>query len=431
MRRRRLSPTLLALAVAAAATAAAPAAAATITKGPYLQQVGPTEATVVWFTDEPTPATLTVGTRALAVPAAAAGAPQVATMKSLEPNTRYDYAVALGDTTVATGSLATAPSVGSDEPFTFLVYGDTRSNPSAHAALVAAMTKEAPDFVLIVGDLVASGANDADWVSFFAIERDFLRDHPVWPVIGNHDLASGSGDAFRAHFALPEDGWDPERAYAFRHGNALFVALDGNQASSEAQRDWLAETLEAADRDRVRHVFVFSHHPVYSTALHGGTPALQALWAPLFERHRITASFAGHDHHYERLVKDGLTYFVSGGGGANLYQQSPMAADLAWSVTQESAPHYLRVRVRGGAAEVTAIRVDGTVIESTTLERPLPLRPTPARDDGGGCRVAGASGAGSDRTTGALALAAVALPFMLGRLRTRARLGRRRVGSRR
>ena len=46
---------------------------------------------------------------------------------------------------------------------------------------------------------------------------------------------------------------------------------------------------------------------------------MQEYLQPLFEGNGVQLVFAGHDHTYERTIINGITYVVSGGGGAPLY----------------------------------------------------------------------------------------------------------------
>ena len=70
------------------------------------------------------------------------------------------------------------------------------------------------------------------------------------------------------------------------------------------------------------------HHPPFSISLHGGQRDLRERWTPLFERYGVTAVFSGHDHCYERAERNGVHYFVSGGGGAPLYGRGQRAAAI-------------------------------------------------------------------------------------------------------
>jgi hypothetical protein len=74
-------------------------------------------------------------------------------------------------------------------------------------------------------------------------------------------------------------------------------------------------------------------------------------------RYRIVV-FSGHVHNYERHEHGGVTYFVSGGGGAHAYPIERAADDPFQS--KEINYHYLLVEVDHGQAKVTMNRLDLT-----------------------------------------------------------------------
>jgi Icc-related predicted phosphoesterase len=112
------------------------------------------------------------------------------------------------------------------------------------------------------------------------------------------------------------------------------------------------------------------HHPPYTSssdakAFGGGHSARsteQALAKMLQERQaharfRIVV-FSGHVHNYERHEHDGVTYFVSGGGGAHAYpiERSPDDPFQSKQVNN----HYLLVEVDHQQLKVTMNRLDLT-----------------------------------------------------------------------
>jgi acid phosphatase type 7 len=368
-------------------------------KGPYLQDLAPTSVTVMWHLDAAAPAHLAVdgpgGPRTVDVAAARIGE---AVLDRLTPASRYRYRLEVGGQAWA-GELTTAPQLGSDVPFSFIVVGDTRSGLDTHRRVVERMAQEVPDFVLGTGDMVDDGYRQEQWQQFFEIEGQLLRDNVYFPAIGNHDR-QGRGrtaDSYRAFFSVPDNGGDGERYYAFSYAAARVLVLDSNEYSFALtdQTAWLERELIAARQDpAVRHVFVVMHHPPFSVSLHGGSVDLRERWTPLFEKYQVSAVFSGHDHCYERAEHNGLRYFVSGGGGAPLYPRRPhpSADDLDAVKKYERAFHFLRVTVTGGRLEVTAVRIDGTVIETTAWDDgPGPrLEPHPtvlARATGAGAAI--------------------------------------------
>lgn len=342
-------------------------------KGPYLQDLAPTSITVMWELDQPQPATLSVegpgGKRTQQVgPVRLAEA----TIDGLEPSSRYRYKVEAGGATWE-GEFATSPPDGKDVPFSFIVVGDSRGGIEQHRRVVNRMAQEVPDFVLGTGDMVDEGFRQDQWQEFFDVENKFLRDNVYFPALGNHDR-QGRGrtaDTYRAYFSVPENGNETERYYAFTYASARFLVLDSNAYSFALtdQTAWLERELIAARQDPgIRHIFVVMHHPPFSISLHGGNVELRERWTPLFEQFSVTAVFSGHDHVYSRADHNGLHYFISGGGGAALYPRRPRPnpVDIEAVKKFERVLHYLRVTVTGNRVEVTAVRADGTTIETTS-----------------------------------------------------------------
>jgi hypothetical protein len=98
---------------------------------------------------------------------------------------------------------------------------------------------------------------------------------------------------------------------------------NGNTASS-VQGQWLKAGLAASPTP---WQVVVMHHAPYSSGEHG--PSLALRWP--YERWGADAVLSGHDHDYERLLKDDdgdgiiMPYFVNGAGGAALraFSSSP------------------------------------------------------------------------------------------------------------
>jgi predicted phosphodiesterase len=342
-------------------------------KGPYLQDLAPTSITVMWQMEPVGPATLTVegpgGARTQQVEGQRIAEARV---EGLHPSSRYRYRVEAGGD-VWQGEFATAPPEGKDVPFSFIVVGDSRDGIDQHRRVVNRMSQEVPDFVVGTGDMVDEGFRQDQWQQFFDVENKLLRDNVYFPALGNHDR-QGRGrtaDTYRAFFSVPENGNDTERYYAFTYGSSRFLILDSNAYSFALtdQTSWLERELVAVRQDpSLRHIFVVMHHPPFSISLHGGASDLRERWTPLFERYNVTAVFSGHDHVYERAEHNGVRYFVTGGGGAPLYPRRPRPAaiDAAAVKKLERVLHYLRCTITGNRIEITAVRADGTIIETTS-----------------------------------------------------------------
>ncbi len=417
--------------------------------GPVVQNVDRTSASLLWATDGDCLAEARVrpvGTKLPELSLREKGSARMlhrARFVGLKPSVRYQYHVSDCRGRWHSGSFGTAGDA--KEPFTFLVYGDCRSRPDLHKAVVEAMLEEQAAFAVNTGDLVADGTKTRLWYQFFKVERPLLRQLPMYPVLGNHELYSSwtrGLAAFRRYFSVPQNGPNRGVTYSFVHGNSLFLVLDSNSSFvGTAQTSWARTQLEAAaSSSAIAHIFVFLHHSPYASGIHGENEDAQIAGLPrLFTKYGVDAVFAGHDHVYERGEADGLRYIISGGCGAPLYPRRRINAYTAWF---ESTTHFVRVAVHGQEVEYTALRPGGSIIDSfkyikrkgaagepdrfvtLTDSHPLPVRPAP-RAWRRGANAATGSGLSWIRLSVAALLALLGLlALLVGR-----RLQKRRTSS--
>jgi hypothetical protein len=330
--------------------------------GPFVVNVGPRSATLVWIVGAGE-ATLGTEPGKAEKTAPVLRAERVA-YTGLEPGTTYYYNVSGLDE--GRGSFKTAPRGPAD--FQFVVYGDTRTRHDMHRRVIAAVLKHGmPDFVLHTGDLVADGADSAQWPVFFDIERELLRNTSFYPSLGNHERNSRQYYDF-FNVATPY--------YSFDWGQAHFIVLNsdiGNAATSNAAREsfwteqvrWLEEDLAKSQKADFR--FVIAHHPPITAVARrqGDNPEMAAL-IPLFEKEHLTAGFFGHDHNYQRYLKNGIHYVITGGGGAPLYDVDKPPAGITQKVI--STENFVSVKVTGKSAQLEAFGLDGSVLDRIDLK---------------------------------------------------------------
>jgi|SRR5208337_2253789 len=283
--------------------------------------------------------------------------------------------------------------------FRFVAFGDTRfhdpadteaANPGIRHALVAAIDKEKPAFVCIGGDIVYVGDNPKDW-QVWDSETAIWREHkiPVYPVLGNHDLKGDLQTALRNYFArFPEI--QNSRFYSLQVGNTLMLVLDSSLGElSGVQGDWLRSQLDHLPSS-ADFVFLLYHHPSYTSSSddktygggHSARGTERALAEFLEQRQRRTRArfvvFNSHVHNYERHEHGGITYFVTGGGGAHAYPIVRHAEDPYKDPGVNY--HYLLVEVDPNRLTVTMNKVelkDGKEIwsqpDSVTITAPAAL----------------------------------------------------------
>jgi acid phosphatase type 7 len=331
--------------------------------GPYVVNVGQRSATVAWVVET---GQVSLGT---APGKAEKTSPVLRAEKvsftGLEPGKTYYYDSPGSD--AGKGSFKTAPN--GPTAFQFVVYGDTRTRHDVHRKVVGAILKySSPEFVLHTGDLVADGADSSQWPVFFDIERELLRKAAFFPSLGNHER---NDQQYYEFFGVSTP------YYSFNWGTAHFIVLNsdiGNVSASEIARDtfwteqtrWLEEDLKKSQSADFR--FVIAHHPPLTAVARrqGDNPHMTAL-IPMFEKYKLTAGFFGHDHNYQHYLKDGVHYFITGGGGAPLYDVDKPPVGITKMV--ESTEHFVAVKIEGKTARVEALRLDGRPLETTELMR--------------------------------------------------------------
>jgi predicted phosphodiesterase len=339
---------------------AAQIAAEKVIGGPYVVNVGQRSATVMWV----------VQTGQVAIGADATKLDQIVpvlraqqtVLNGLKAGATYHYEAFPGE--AGKGSFKTAAA--GEGPFQFVVYGDTRTRHDVHRSVIAGILKHAnPDFVVHTGDLVENGSDSSLWPIFFDAERELLRKAAIFPALGNHERHANSYFEFM----------DAKPYYSFNWGNAHFAVIDsdlgsveGSPADREAywqkQTRWLEDDLEKAQKSDFR--FVFAHHPPMTAvkSRQGSSPHMTAL-EPMLEKYRVAAGFFGHDHNYQHYLKNGIQYFITGGGGAPLYDVDVPPPGITKLV--ERTENFVIVNVNGKKARVEAKRPNGSTLDVTEL----------------------------------------------------------------
>jgi len=375
-----------------------------ILRGPYLQQVTDVSAIVVWTTRDLGTAqvryarsggsTLTATATAQLFPASDTGLATdfyqyEAQITGLTAATRYAYDIFMGgaDATPGQDSFTTAPTTGSGT-VRFIAFGDSGVGSAAQGQLASRMSADTFDLALHTGDVAYGTADLQGGPSYTQYDNwlfgiyPWMRSHPFYPSIGNHDDEINHASAYRDVFVLPEQGAsttypdNAERYYSFDYGPIHFVALDTEYAlldsgRQQAQLAWLDTDLAATTQPW--RVVYFHRSPYSSGSEHGSMLDVRQAFSPILERRGVQLVLSGHDHDFERSIPwrefvangSAITYIVTGGGGAALYA----VGTSAWTAKSASVNHYMRMTVSGCTMTVEAVGLDGAVFDQTSIDR--------------------------------------------------------------
>ncbi len=251
---------------------------------------------------------------------------------------------------------ALAKSVSKSAPFKFAVIGDNRSGDRVYKKIVEGVMKRNPDLVFNTGDLIPHPGNKEQWQNFWNLSKPITVPYYLTP--GNHDIDDKkSAQVWRDQVDFPGD----ETYYSIVHNNNLFVVLnscepDHDQKIEGKQLAWLKRVLAKKGYD---NKFVFLHHPLflwqgasYWKKSMDKYPELRDALHRLFVQNGVDIVFAGHEHTYKWLDKDGVRYVVTGGAGAPLYS---------------AFNHFMLIDVDGKHISAKVIDRDGAMRDEFTL----------------------------------------------------------------
>jgi hypothetical protein len=264
----------------------------------------------------------------------------------LMPGAEFEYRVSKNGTAVFEAKGKTRAAA--DQPYRFVVTGDTGADTPQERRIVYQISRVDPDFVALTGDLVYSNGrmSEARQKYFPIYNADaagpdsgapLIRSRLSFGALGNHDAGSGDlerdpdGQAYYLNWSQPLNGpytqaglantqiiKGPSAAvsahlaairptfprmanFSFDYGNSHWTFLDSNvyvDWSDAYLRNWLARDLASARGAAWR--FVVFHHPPFNSARSHFTEQQMRLVTDILEYRGVDVVFAGHVHNYQR-----------------------------------------------------------------------------------------------------------------------------------
>ncbi|MBU3728734.1 MAG: hypothetical protein FGM37_05725 [Phycisphaerales bacterium] len=233
-----------------------------------------------------------------------------------------------------------------------------------------------PDAVIAIGDMVQGYTrNPAEWnrQADDHLARVQRLQVPFLPLVGNHDVISGTREAGdRTYERMYRERYGP-RWYRADFEHLVALALDSDEPCDgrkpglgDAQVQWLTRELESL-RDDPRARIVLVHRPLWRTG--SSRAEWDARVHPALVAARVDAVIAGHLHALQMdEPRDGIAYLVVGTCGGNV-DQLPLAGQL----------HHLTVlNACGGDVDLSHVPAGATIaadfIRSSDQERAYALK---------------------------------------------------------
>ena len=350
-----------------------------ITKGPCLLRIGQDRAALMWETDTKQSSGVSYSlegesdaycesTAERITPSGLMGGGQKAAyihkswIEGLQPGRAYRYRITGPDVRSERFEFHTTPA--QTDEVRFIVYGDTRTQPKVHRALVEQMMKHPVDFVVHGGDLVTSGDDYRLWgPQFFETMKGLVERVPIYVVKGNHEGRNGT---YEKLLAPPGAGGD----FAIDYGPLHYFCLD-NVYNKKSGIQLVSQIARDAAASQAQWKFVTYHIP--SVNFGGHKSAWQQKDAlPAFAGAGIDFVVTGHSHQYERfrpvMLPGGgscVTYITAGGGGAPLAPVEPTPCH----VCAQAIYHFCLFHIQGSHLTMDTIDEQGRTIDHLDITK--------------------------------------------------------------
>ena len=257
----------------------------------------------------------------------------------------------------------------------FIFLSDTQALPADSytaadyadfARLLASARDQAPEaeLLLLGGDTVNDGADEAEWAAWMEAAGDLLDGLTVLAAEGNHDRRALVYDEF------PQPaGAELHRGsfWSWDRGGVHFLVLDSSLMGAAEPEDiaWVEQDLAACGDG---FIVALMHHPAYPALDiardRERAAALRENFVPLFEKYGVDLVLCGHQHVYMRTQpQNGVTYVMLASGPKEY--TSLAQPDYAAVISDE--PACLIGRVTEGRLELQVYGENG-LLDSFSIE---------------------------------------------------------------
>ena len=331
-----------------------------------------------------------------------------ATLRDLEPGTRYRYRVGNGPVWSATYTFETEKRVPGS--FDFLIFGDSHEKKPSYdvwhkTAEKAYLDNSQAKFFVSVGDLIYSGRDYMQWRAWFAACQDVVAKIPVFPVIGDHEPRGTTSkelwqrpEYFVNLFKVPQNGpiGFKGEIYSFDYGFAHIVVLNSSftyefegeadrKSMLEAEAVWLDADLASTKQP---WKIVVYHDATYNLASDRSGVYTKKYFGPVIDKHHVDAVFNGHDHAMARTyfmnneqfvptAAEGTVYFISGRTGNNVKESLGRKIWHPFFHDPQAQTCYLVVSVEKSRLTVKTRLQDGTIVDNFKINKKNPAESTP------------------------------------------------------
>jgi hypothetical protein len=236
--------------------------------------------------------------------------------------------------------------------------GDGADGSSTSRRLASQIARTRFDRLLYLGDVYERGTA-SEFRTNYAPSYGRMR-AKTWPTPGNHDWPRHP-EGYDPYWANVTGG-RPPTWYQKRVAGWQIISLNSEapHSADSPQGRWLERQLRRPGTCRL----AFWHRPRFSAGAHGDQKDMAPVWDALRGHAAIVVN--GHDHDMQRLRPiNGITEFVSGAGGRELYDVDESDPHLAFA--NDRTYGALKLELRRGVARYAFVALGGRVLDSGTI----------------------------------------------------------------
>lgn len=330
------------LAILFAILSLTPAWAIKIISGPYLQNVGEDQVTIMWRTDTDATAWVEIAPDdklnfyaeqrpryySTDLGRAVIGKVHKVTVGGLKPGTTYRYRIFSEEVldqkakhirygeTASTNVFRKAPLTfrtrnSDSSTLDFVMVNDIHGDNELLTDLTAGVAKGKTDFVLFNGDMVSyMNTEDQVFEGFInTASKLFASETPFYMARGNHETRGFTAKEYMRYFPTPTG----RPYYSFRSGPVYFIVLDGGEDKPDndieysrtsffddyrrEEADWLRGVTQSEEFRNAPFRIVVIHVPPVNSTWHGPLHTKE-LFLPILNEAGIDLMLCGHLHRH-------------------------------------------------------------------------------------------------------------------------------------
>lgn len=313
--------------------------------GPYIQNMGENEATIVWVTSKDALSWVETapddGTHFYAQERPQffetsngrklVGTLHKVTIKGLNKGTKYRYRIYSREVLDNAGWDTKFGKIAASNPnrvfsFTtldagkdgtsFAVVNDIHANNELLESLLKNVKTSELDFIVFNGDMMSHlNSEEAMFNGFLNKSTElFASNLPFFLTRGNHETRGPFSTRYMDYFPTPTG----KPYYYFKQGGVFFLMLDsgedkpdtdieygGLSAFDDYRKDeleWVKKVVESDEYKNAPVKIVFIHVPAFTSTWHG-TLHVQELFIPVLNNTRVNLMLCGHTHRYSFIPK--------------------------------------------------------------------------------------------------------------------------------